>query len=259
MPWHPLERAALAHALREAGPDAPTLCEGWAARHLAAHVVLRETSPVAAAGAALPPLSGYAERRVAERARDADRPGGGRSCSARSSAGRHAGRRRGWATAPTCSSSSSTPRTCAAARVRSRRATSHPTTSRRSGPGSCAGRRSCTGAPGSASSWWCRAVRAARCAAPRGRRDGGAARRGRRAGAARVRPGGRRPGRRAGSPRRRRAPGNGLRRRLTPAVPPARSRSRAALLARPCARCAPPARSPARVSGRRRPPSAARP
>ncbi|WP_298460035.1 TIGR03085 family metal-binding protein [uncultured Cellulomonas sp.] len=76
MPWHPLERAALAHALREAGPDAPTLCEGWAARHLAAHVVLRETAPLAAAGVAVRPLGRYTERRIAERAALADEPGG---------------------------------------------------------------------------------------------------------------------------------------------------------------------------------------
>ncbi|WP_344658605.1 TIGR03085 family metal-binding protein [Catenulispora subtropica] len=37
-----VERAALIEALRDAGPDAPTLCEGWTARDLAAHVVARE-------------------------------------------------------------------------------------------------------------------------------------------------------------------------------------------------------------------------
>ncbi|GAA2727921.1 TIGR03085 family metal-binding protein [Cellulomonas aerilata] len=66
MPWHPVERAALAHALREAGPDAPTLCTGWRSRHLAAHVVLRESAPLVAAGAALPLLNPHAERRIAE-------------------------------------------------------------------------------------------------------------------------------------------------------------------------------------------------
>lgn len=38
----PEQRAALVAALREAGPDAPTLCEGWTARDLAAHIVARE-------------------------------------------------------------------------------------------------------------------------------------------------------------------------------------------------------------------------
>ena len=73
MPWHPLERATLAHALRAAGPDRPTLCAGWASRHLAAHVVLRETAPLVAAGAVLPPLSRRTERAIdalAERSAD---------------------------------------------------------------------------------------------------------------------------------------------------------------------------------------------
>lgn len=48
--WHALERADLVQALSEAGPDAPTLCAGWRARHLAAHVVLRERSLVVPAG-----------------------------------------------------------------------------------------------------------------------------------------------------------------------------------------------------------------
>src|SRR5258706_5048708 len=44
------ERHALADTLLAAGPDAPTLCEGWATRDLAAHLVLRERRPDAAAG-----------------------------------------------------------------------------------------------------------------------------------------------------------------------------------------------------------------
>lgn len=39
-------RADLVAALRAARPQDPTLCEGWEARHLAAHVVLRERRPV---------------------------------------------------------------------------------------------------------------------------------------------------------------------------------------------------------------------
>jgi len=76
MPWHPLERATLAHALREAGPDAPTLCEGWTSRHLAAHVVLRETAPLVAAGAAIRPLNPRAERAVARLAERSADPAG---------------------------------------------------------------------------------------------------------------------------------------------------------------------------------------
>lgn len=48
------ERARLAHLLLELGPDAPTLCEGWATRDLAAHLLIRETKPAAAAGIVLP-------------------------------------------------------------------------------------------------------------------------------------------------------------------------------------------------------------
>ena len=66
MPWHPLERAALAQALREAGPDAPTLCTGWRSRHLAAHVVLRESAPLVAAGIAFRPLNRRTERAIQE-------------------------------------------------------------------------------------------------------------------------------------------------------------------------------------------------
>jgi uncharacterized protein (TIGR03085 family) len=57
------ERSALADALHAAGPDAPTLCEGWTTRDLAAHVVLRERDPVAAAGIVVSPLSGWMESR----------------------------------------------------------------------------------------------------------------------------------------------------------------------------------------------------
>ncbi|WP_315096555.1 TIGR03085 family metal-binding protein [uncultured Cellulomonas sp.] len=65
MTWHEIERAQLAQALRDVAPDAPTLCEGWQARHLAAHVVLREHAPVVAVGIAVPVLSARAEARIA--------------------------------------------------------------------------------------------------------------------------------------------------------------------------------------------------
>lgn len=44
------ERLALCDLLLEVGPDAPTLCAGWTTRDLAAHLVVRETRPDAAAG-----------------------------------------------------------------------------------------------------------------------------------------------------------------------------------------------------------------
>jgi uncharacterized protein (TIGR03085 family) len=48
------ERAALVETLREVGPDAPTLCEGWKTRDLAAHLVIREYRPDAAPGIMIP-------------------------------------------------------------------------------------------------------------------------------------------------------------------------------------------------------------
>ncbi|WP_434740979.1 TIGR03085 family metal-binding protein [Micromonospora sp. SH-82] len=56
------ERAALAQLMIEVGPDAPTVNEGWVTRDLAAHLVVRERRPDAAAGILLPPLRGYGER-----------------------------------------------------------------------------------------------------------------------------------------------------------------------------------------------------
>jgi uncharacterized protein (TIGR03085 family) len=48
------ERAALVDSLRDIGPDAPTLCEGWKTRDLAAHLVVREYRPDAAPGILIP-------------------------------------------------------------------------------------------------------------------------------------------------------------------------------------------------------------
>ena len=56
------ERAALAALLDETGPDGPTLCEGWQTRDLAAHLVLRERRPDAAAGVLGGPLAGHTAR-----------------------------------------------------------------------------------------------------------------------------------------------------------------------------------------------------
>jgi uncharacterized protein (TIGR03085 family) len=53
------ERARLADELVAVGPDAPTLCAGWDARDLAAHVMLRERRPDAAAGIRIAPLAGW--------------------------------------------------------------------------------------------------------------------------------------------------------------------------------------------------------
>jgi len=60
------ERLLLADLLEAAGPDAPTLCEGWRTRDLAAHVVVRERRPDAAAGTLVPLLKDRLERVQAE-------------------------------------------------------------------------------------------------------------------------------------------------------------------------------------------------
>ncbi len=56
------ERSALCALLDKTGPDAPTLCDGWTTGDLAAHLVLRERRPDAAAGVAGGPLAGYTAR-----------------------------------------------------------------------------------------------------------------------------------------------------------------------------------------------------
>jgi len=56
------ERLALAALLEKTGPDAPTLCEGWTTGDLAAHLVLRESRPDAAAGVMGGPLAPYTAR-----------------------------------------------------------------------------------------------------------------------------------------------------------------------------------------------------
>ncbi|MFD4987595.1 TIGR03085 family metal-binding protein [Streptomyces sp. NPDC058374] len=60
------ERLLLADLLESAGPEAPTLCEGWLTRDLAAHVVLRERRPDAAGGMLVKPLAARLERVQAE-------------------------------------------------------------------------------------------------------------------------------------------------------------------------------------------------
>lgn len=62
MSLHELERTALVGALRAAGPDAATRCEGWASRHLAAHVRLRESAPAAGLGIVAPALAARTQR-----------------------------------------------------------------------------------------------------------------------------------------------------------------------------------------------------
>jgi uncharacterized protein (TIGR03085 family) len=56
------ERLALCSTLTEVGPDAATLCAGWTARDLAAHLVLRERRLDAAAGIPGGPLARHTAR-----------------------------------------------------------------------------------------------------------------------------------------------------------------------------------------------------
>jgi uncharacterized protein (TIGR03085 family) len=56
------ERRALAELFAVTGPDAPTLCDGWTTRDLAAHLVVRENRPDAALGLVATSLSGHMDR-----------------------------------------------------------------------------------------------------------------------------------------------------------------------------------------------------
>ncbi|MGC5568362.1 TIGR03085 family metal-binding protein [Streptomyces sp. FR-108] len=60
------ERLLLADLLEAEGPDAPTLCEGWNTRDLAAHVVVRERRPDAAGGILIKQLASRLDRVMAE-------------------------------------------------------------------------------------------------------------------------------------------------------------------------------------------------
>jgi uncharacterized protein (TIGR03085 family) len=67
------ERRALCDLALVLGPEAPTLCEGWDARDLVAHLLVRERHPLGAAGIVLPALAGVTERAMErQRRRDFD-------------------------------------------------------------------------------------------------------------------------------------------------------------------------------------------
>ncbi len=55
-------RRACCDALEQAGPDAPTLCEGWKTRDLAVHLILRERRPDAVITSLLSMFRPYAKR-----------------------------------------------------------------------------------------------------------------------------------------------------------------------------------------------------
>jgi uncharacterized protein (TIGR03085 family) len=56
------ERRALTDLFDKLGPDAPTLCEGWQTRDLAAHLVLRDRRPDASAGIQVKAFAGRTQR-----------------------------------------------------------------------------------------------------------------------------------------------------------------------------------------------------
>jgi uncharacterized protein (TIGR03085 family) len=56
------ERLALVALMRDLGPNAPTLCEGWATHDMAAHLVTRERQPAAGPGLIIKPLHGLTEK-----------------------------------------------------------------------------------------------------------------------------------------------------------------------------------------------------
>jgi uncharacterized protein (TIGR03085 family) len=59
------ERTELCDLALAVGPDAPTLCDGWDAADLVSHLLVREHSPLGAAGIVLGPLSGLTDRAMA--------------------------------------------------------------------------------------------------------------------------------------------------------------------------------------------------
>ena len=65
------ERERLAQLLIDAGPEAPTLNEGWTTRDLAVHLYIRERKPLAAAGIFVPLADGALDRETErQKARD---------------------------------------------------------------------------------------------------------------------------------------------------------------------------------------------
>lgn len=60
------QRVALSDALLSVPADAPTLCAGWTAHDLAAHVWVRERRPTAALGIVVPQFADAVDRAMAE-------------------------------------------------------------------------------------------------------------------------------------------------------------------------------------------------
>lgn len=56
------ERAALSDTLDKTDPEQPTLCEGWTARDLLAHLLVRERQPWASVGMFVPALAAVTDQ-----------------------------------------------------------------------------------------------------------------------------------------------------------------------------------------------------
>jgi uncharacterized protein (TIGR03085 family) len=70
LPFDAQERRAMCDVLEELGAEAPTLLDGWTAKDLAAHIVLREHDLIAGPCLVLPgPFERFAERRRARLAK----------------------------------------------------------------------------------------------------------------------------------------------------------------------------------------------
>lgn len=66
MSFSSAERAKMVALFHDLGPDAPTLCEGWTTRDLAAHLWVRENRLDASAGLFVPALSSRLEKATEE-------------------------------------------------------------------------------------------------------------------------------------------------------------------------------------------------
>jgi len=60
--WAKSERESLSDLFADVGPDAPTLCDGWTTRDLAAHLIVRESRPDAGLGIVIPAFSKWGKR-----------------------------------------------------------------------------------------------------------------------------------------------------------------------------------------------------
>jgi uncharacterized protein (TIGR03085 family) len=64
IPLQTVERAGLCDLMLQLGPDAPTLCEGWATYDMAAHLYVREHDPIASVGIVVPAAEGLHDRAI---------------------------------------------------------------------------------------------------------------------------------------------------------------------------------------------------